>query len=114
MLSLIIFPCCFMLDFLSQLSYSSDKIVVAYCNVKGGDMVRDQKIAYSIEEASALSGIGRNTIRRLVEWGKLPVLKVGRKILIRSDSLDKFISMNEGRDLLIKDEVKAVGANVSV
>ena len=66
-------------------------------------MVRDQKIAYSIEEASALS-----------EWGKLPVLKVGRKILIRSDSLDKFISMNEGRDLLIKDEVKAVGANVSV
>lgn len=77
-------------------------------------MVRDQKIAYSIEEASALSGIGRNTIRRLVEWGKLPVLKVGRKILIRSDSLDKFISMNEGRDLLIKDEVKAVGANVSV
>lgn len=45
-------------------------------------MVRDQKIAYSIEEASALSGIGRNTIRRLVEWGKLLVLKVGRNILI--------------------------------
>ena len=103
-----------MLDFLSQLGYSSDKTIVAYRNAKGGDMVRDQKIAYSIEEASALSGIGRNTIRRLVEWGKLPVLKVGRKILIRSDSLDKFISMNEGRDLLIKDEVKAVGANVSV
>ena len=103
-----------MLDFLSQLSYSSDKTIVAYCNTEGGDMVRDQKIAYSIEEASALSGIGRNTIRRLVEWGKLPVLKVGRKILIRSDSLDKFISMNEGRDLLIKDEVKTVGANVSV
>ena len=90
------------------------KTIVAYCNARGGNMVRDQKIAYSIEEASALSGIGRNTIRRLVEWGKLPVLKVGRKILIRSDSLDKFISMNEGRDLLIKDEVKAVGANVSV
>jgi excisionase family DNA binding protein len=103
-----------MLDFLSQLSYSSDKTIVAYCNAKGGDKVRDQKIAYSIEEASALSGIGRNTIRRLVEWGKLPVLKVGRKILIRSDSLDKFISTNEDRDLLIKDEVKAVGANVSV
>jgi len=75
--------------------------------------MRDQKIAYSIEEASVLSGIGRNTIRRLVEWGKLPVLKVGRKILIRNDSLDKFISLNEGRDLLIKDEVKSVGANVS-
>ena len=76
--------------------------------------MRDQKIAYSIEEASDLSGIGRNTIRRLVEWGKLPALKVGRKILIRNESLDKFISVNEGRDLLIRDEVKAVGANVSV
>ena len=75
--------------------------------------MREAKMAYSIEEASVLSGIGRNTIRRLVEWGKLPVLKVGRKILIRSDSLDKFISLNEGRNLLIKDEVKSVGANVS-
>ncbi|RKI21423.1 DNA-binding protein [bacterium 1xD8-6] len=39
------------------------------------------KIALSIEEAADYTGIGRNTLRNLVEWGKLPVLKVGRKIL---------------------------------
>ena len=31
------------------------------------------------EEAAECTGIGRNTMRKLVEWGKLPVLKVGRK-----------------------------------
>ena len=37
------------------------------------------KIALSIEEAADYTGIGRNTLRKLVEWKKLPVLKVGRK-----------------------------------
>ena len=40
----------------------------------------------TIEEAAECSGIGRNTMR-LVEWRKLPVLKVGRKTIIRSDTL---------------------------
>ena len=33
------------------------------------------KIALSIEEAADYTGIGRNTLRKLVEWKKLPVLK---------------------------------------
>ena len=37
----------------------------------------ETKIAMTIEEASEYTGIGRNTMRNLVEWGKLPVLKVG-------------------------------------
>ena len=37
-----------------------------------------RKIALSIEEAADYTGIGRNTLRKLVEWKKLPVLKVGR------------------------------------
>ena len=42
-----------------------------------------RKIALSIEEAADYTGIGRNTLRQLVEWKKLPVLKVGRKVLIK-------------------------------
>ena len=38
----------------------------------------ERKIALSIEEAADYTGIGRNTLRKLVEWKKLPVLKVGR------------------------------------
>ncbi len=68
----------------------------------------ETKIALSIEEAAAYTGIGRNTMRKLVEWEKLPVLKVGRKVLIKSDILEKFMEVNEGKDLRDKNSVKTV------
>ena len=39
------------------------------------------KMGLTIEEAAECTGIGRNTKRKLVEWGKLTVLKVGRKTI---------------------------------
>ena len=68
----------------------------------------ETKIAMTIEEASEYTGIGRNTMRNLVEWGKLPVLKVGRKVLIKSDIFEKFMEVNEGKNLRDKGDVKAV------
>lgn len=68
----------------------------------------EAKIAMTIEEASEYTGIGRNTMRNLVEWGKLPVLKVGRKVLIKSDILEKFMEVNEGKNLRDKNDVKSV------
>lgn len=68
----------------------------------------ETKIAMTIEEASEYTGIGRNTMRNLVEWGKLPVLKVGWKVLIKSDILEKFMEVNEGKNLRDKRDVKAV------
>ena len=68
----------------------------------------ETKIALSIEEAADYTGIGRNALRNLVEWGKLPVLKVGRKVLIKSDILEKFMEVNEGKNLRDKGDVKAV------
>lgn len=68
----------------------------------------DKKIAFTIEEASEYTGIGRNTLRTLVEWNKLPVLKVGRKMLIKKDILETFVATNEGRNLRDKSDVQAV------
>ena len=50
------------------------------------------KIGMTIEEAAECTGIGRNTMRKLVDWGKLPVLKVGRKTIIRRDTLERFMT----------------------
>ena len=61
-------------------------------------MLRD-KVAMSVEDASAYTGIGRNTLRELIRSQKLPVLRIGRKILIRTDTLDNFLRINDGRDL---------------
>jgi excisionase family DNA binding protein len=54
----------------------------------------------TVEEVAASSGIGRNTIRMLIDRGKLPVLKVGRKTIIRRDTLEKFMTINEGKSVL--------------
>lgn len=74
----------------------------------------EMKIALSIEEVADYTGIGRNTLRKLVKWKKIPVLKVGRKVLIKRDILEKFMTANEGRDLRDKNSVKAVTRNAGM
>ena len=64
------------------------------------------KMGLTIEEAAECTGIGRNTMRKLVEWGKLPVLKVGRKTIIRRDTLERVLTVNQGRNLLKPDDVR--------
>ena len=66
------------------------------------------KIGLTIEEAAETTGIGRNTMRKLVEWGKLPVLKVGRKTIIRKDALERFMEVNQGRNLLVQNDVRKI------
>ena len=66
------------------------------------------KIGMTIEEAADYTGIGRNTLRRLVDWGKIPVLRIGRKSIVRVDVISCFMQINEGRDLLDRNQVLAV------
>ena len=53
----------------------------------------ENRIGMSIDEASAYTGIGRNTMRQLIEWHKLPVLRIGRKIVVRRDALERFVAL---------------------
>ena len=66
------------------------------------------KMGLTIEEAAEMTGIGRNTMRKLVDWGKLPVLKVGRKTIIRRDTLENFLTVKQGRNLLNQADVREV------
>lgn len=66
------------------------------------------KMGLTIDESATYSGIGKNTIRRLIDWGKLPVLKVGRKTIIRRDTLEEFLKVNQGRNLMSEADVKSV------
>ena len=70
--------------------------------------MNDTKMGLTIEEAAECTGIGRNTMRNLVDWGKLPVLKVGRKTIIRRDTLERFMAVNQGRNLLNESNVRKV------
>ncbi len=75
---------------------------------EGGVYMTETKIGMTIEESSEYTGIGRNIMRKLVEWNKLPVLRVGRKVIIRRDILERFMAVNEGRNLRNERDVKAV------
>lgn len=70
--------------------------------------MQELKIGMTIEEAADTTGIGRNTMRKLIDWGKIPVLKVGRKTIIRRDTLEEFMSANQGNNLLNEHEVKSI------
>ena len=65
------------------------------------------KMGLTIDEAAESTGIGRNTMRKLIDWGKLPVLKVGRKTIIRKDALERFMEVNQGRNLLVQNSNSA-------
>ena len=62
----------------------------------------------TVNEASEYTGIGRNNLRKLITWQKIPVIRIGNKILIRSEVLDQFLKKNEGHNLKNKYEVIAV------
>lgn len=67
-----------------------------------------EKMALKVEEAAEYTGIGRNTMRNLIQAKKLPILRVGTKHLIRIDALNEFLKLNEGIDLRDIDSVKSV------
>ena len=47
-----------------------------------------QKQALTVNEAAEYSGIGRNTLRALIRRGKIPVIQIGNKTIIRTETLD--------------------------
>lgn len=63
------------------------------------------KLALTVNEASEYTGIGRNTLRDLIRWDKLPVIWVGNKVVIMRDDLDRFLSENRNNNLRNRFEV---------
>ena len=66
------------------------------------------KIGMTIEEAAEYTSIGRDTMRRMVEWGKIPVLRIGRKSIVRTDTIERFMEINQGVDLLDREQIRSV------
>ncbi len=84
------------------------EIITTYNFYYFGGIPMTDKIGLTIEEAADYTGIGRNTMRKLVEWEKIPVLRIGRRYIIRIDVIHKFMEANQGADLLVREQVRAV------
>lgn len=72
------------------------------------ESIRQKKTAMTVNETSEYTGIGRNSLRKLIAWKKIPVIRIGNKILIRSEVLDRFLQENEGHNITNKYDVIAM------
>lgn len=86
----------------SQTLYAFDR------TYRKGKHKQMQKQALTVNEAAEYSGIGRNTLCTLISRDKIPVIQIGNKTIIRTETLDLFLATNEGKNLKNIHEVIAV------
>jgi len=60
------------------------------------------KLTFTVEETAKILGIGRNSAYEAVARGEIPVIRVGKRLLVPKAALEKLLS---GRLLESKDEV---------
>lgn len=53
------------------------------------------KLGYSIKEAVAITGVGRTTLWKAIDEGKLKCFKVGRRRLFSIQHLEDFLELYE-------------------
>ena len=49
------------------------------------------RVAYSVAETMALSGLGRDTIYKAIHAGRLPARKMGRRTIVLASDLQAFL-----------------------
>ncbi len=54
--------------------------------------------AYTIEEAAEVLGVGRNAVMRLIEEGRLRVVRCGKRVIIPVVAVDDFLAPPNSRD----------------
>lgn len=52
------------------------------------------RIAVSVKEAAEAVGLGRTFIYALINEGQLETIKVGRRRLVKTESLHRFVESN--------------------
>jgi excisionase family DNA binding protein len=51
-----------------------------------------ERLTHTVEEAAALLGISRNSAYEAVRRGQLPVLRIGRRLVVPRAALDRILS----------------------
>ncbi len=57
--------------------------------------MENQRLTLSVEEAAKILGIGRNLCYDRVKTGEIPVIKVGRRLLVPRRALEKLLEQGQ-------------------
>ncbi len=55
----------------------------------------EDKLTLSVEETAKLLGIGRNLCYDRVKTGEIPVIKIGRRLLVPRRALEKLLEQGQ-------------------
>jgi len=54
-------------------------------------LVVSERLAYGVKDAAQALGLGKSKLKMLIREGVLPVTRVGDRVLIRRESLEKLL-----------------------
>lgn len=54
--------------------------------------MEDKRLTLSVEETARLLGIGRNLCYDRVKTGEIPVIRIGRRLLVPRSALEKLLA----------------------
>jgi excisionase family DNA binding protein len=77
---------------------SSNRTVIAESDPVGAGAQRATKLALSVEEAAALLGVSKWLAYELVAQGKLPALRLGRRLVVPRVALERMLEQVEPID----------------
>ena len=60
--------------------------------------VRDAALLYSVADAARLLGIGKSTLWGMISRGEISTRKIGRRTLIRRQTLERFAGISQEAD----------------
>lgn len=52
----------------------------------------NERLIYTVEEAGRLLGIGRSAAYEAARSGELPVIRIGRRLLVSKQALERMLS----------------------
>jgi excisionase family DNA binding protein len=67
-------------------------------------MTNDNRLAYSPQEAADLMGLCLNTVYSLIKAGKLPSIKINRRLLIPRAGLEDLLKVKIANLAAVKSE----------
>ena len=57
--------------------------------------MESNKLTFTVEETAKILGIGRNSAYEAVARGEIPVIRVGKRLLVPKGALEKLLSGNQ-------------------
>jgi excisionase family DNA binding protein len=58
-----------------------------------------ERRTFTVEEAGAILGIGRNAAYEAVKTGQVPAIRIGKRLLVPRTELDKLLSRPSNTEL---------------